>query len=234
MIKNTVLLLFVLLGGIGFQACQNTQAGSPKAPEVDKSQPKVANQKKDDDGITRIGIGDEMPMGDVKMKDVSGKMISLNDAMGENGLIVNFSCNTCPFVVAWEDRYPMIEKMAAENKMGVILLNSNERKRLENDMADSFDAMVKHAKETGYNSYYTVDKNHQIADAMGAFTTPHIFVFDKDKKLAYKGAIDDNYKDAAGVEANYLKDAVSAIVKGEKANPAETKGNGCSIKRLKS
>lgn len=236
--KVTLSFIFLFLVGLAFQSCQNGKASNKKSQITqgpDKSVAKAAGQKsqKKDKG-DRLGIGDKMPMSDVAMKDVSGKMVSMEDAMGENGLIVNFSCNTCPFVIAWEDRYTDIEKWAEENKMGVMLVNSNEAKRQGDSMDDSFEAMQAHAKEVGYNCYYVVDENHKLADAMGAFTTPHIFMFDKNQQLAYKGAIDDNYKTKAAVKEPYLQNAIQAVANGKKVDPAETKGNGCSIKRLKS
>ena len=183
--------------------------------------------------IYRLQIGEKLPMGEVKMMDISGEELSLDDIMGENGLILNFSCNTCPFVVAYEDRYPEIEELAKNNGMGLALINSNEKKRRGDNMDDSLEAMQEHAKEMKYNSYYLVDKNHQLADAIGAFTTPHVFLFNADKELVYKGAIDDNWREKGGVTEKYLENAVKASVAGEKANPAETKGKGCSIKRIK-
>lgn len=193
--------------------------------------PKVPKDQNDD--IYRLQIGEKLPMGEVKMMDISGEEVSLDDIMGENGLILNFSCNTCPFVVAYEDRYPEVEELAKNNGLGLALINSNEKKRRGDNMDDSLEAMQEHAKEMKYNSYYLVDKNHQLADAIGAFTTPHVFLFNADKELVYKGAIDDNWREKGGVTEKYLENAVKASVAGEKANPAETKGKGCSIKRIK-
>ncbi len=193
----------------------------------------VKKEMPKDDGITRLQIGDKLPMTDVKMQDISGEMYSLDDLMGENGLILNFSCNTCPFVIAYLDRYPEVEKMAKENGIGLALLNSNENKRVGDNMDDSFEAMQAHAQENNYDCHYLVDKNHQIADAIGAFTTPHVFLFNAEKVLVYKGAIDDNWRSKDGVEVQYLEMAVKSMLSGEKIEIPETKGKGCSIKRIK-
>ncbi|WP_297090678.1 thioredoxin family protein [uncultured Draconibacterium sp.] len=176
----------------------------------------------------QLAIGDKAVLTEVKMPDVSGKELSLNDAKKENGLLVLFSCNTCPFVVAWEDRYNAVKKWADSNDVGMIVLNSNCLKR---DGDDSFEAMKKKAKEQGYTFSYVVDKGSKIANAFGGQTTPHVFLFDGDFKLAYKGAIDDNYKSADKVEKSYLKDALNSLGSNSQIAVTETKPLGCGIKR---
>nr|WP_320000695.1 redoxin domain-containing protein [uncultured Draconibacterium sp.] len=176
----------------------------------------------------QLAIGDKAVHPDVKMKDVSGAEISLNDALKENGLLVMFSCNTCPFVVAWEGRFNEVKEWADKNDVGMIVLNSNYQKR---SGADSFEEMKKKAVAEDYNFNYVVDKESKIANAFGGQTTPHVFLFDGDMKLAYKGAIDDNYKDADGVKNAYLKDALISLGNDKSIAIAETKPLGCGIKR---
>lgn len=173
-------------------------------------------------------LGDKAVLTDVKMMDVSGKSVSLVDAKKENGLVVLFSCNQCPFVLRWEDRYDDIKSWADKNKVGMIVLNSNYQKRSGDD---SFEAMKTKAKEMAYDFYYVVDKESKLANAMGGQTTPHVFLFDGDLKLAYKGAIDDSYKSADAVSQAYLKDAINSVGAGEKVAITETKPVGCGIKR---
>jgi thioredoxin-related protein len=175
-----------------------------------------------------IGIGSKATHTEVKMLDVTGQKVSLEDVAGENGLLVIFSSNTCPFVLQWEGRYPDIKNWADNHKVGMIVLNSNYQNR--NDV-DSYEAMKNHAKEKNYNFYYVVDEDSRIANSYGGQTTPHAFLFDKNMKLVYKGALDDNYKSAESVKHAWVKDAVSSIAKGEKVAVAETKPLGCSIKR---
>jgi peroxiredoxin len=177
-----------------------------------------------------LKIGDSAPLTQTQMKDISGEMISLEKIKGEKGLLVIFSCNTCPFVIAWEDRYPKLGEICKKENIGMVLINSNEAKR---DKDDSFDAMVAHAKEKNYNSYYTMDENSQLANAFGAKTTPHVFLFNSELKLVYKGSIDDNSKDASKVENHFLSDAILNMAGGKKINPNDTKAVGCSIKRVK-
>jgi peroxiredoxin len=175
-----------------------------------------------------IGIGGKATLTDVKMLDVSGKKVSLSDAAGDNGLLVMFSSNTCPFVIQWQDRYNQMKKWADQNKVGMIVLNSNYGNR---DGVDSYEAMQKLARDNNYSFNYVVDEDSQIANAFGGQTTPHVFLFDKDMELVYKGAIDDNYKSAKEVKKNYVKDALTSLSNGGEVAVAETKPVGCSIKR---
>ena len=182
-----------------------------------------------------LEIGAKAPMTEVKMQDISGKSLSLSDIKQENGLVVIFSCNTCPFVVGgrgegWEGRYNKVYEMCQSHKVGMVLVNSNEAKR---DGDDSFKEMKSHAKEEGYKSFYVVDERSALANAFGAKTTPHVYMFNSNMELAYKGAIDDNGDSAANVKEAWLTNAVSNLVIGEKIDPNSTKNLGCSIKRVK-
>ncbi|HKL31470.1 MAG TPA: redoxin domain-containing protein [Tangfeifania sp.] len=179
-------------------------------------------------GDGQIGIGSEAKYTDVKMLAVNGEKVSLTDVAKDNGLLVLFSCTTCPFVVRWEDRYHQIKEWADKNDVGMIVLNSNYKNR---DGVDSFEEMKKQAENKDYNFYYVVDEESRIANAFGGQTTPHAFLFDGNMKLAYKGAIDDNYKNAAEVKKHYLKDAIVSLSNGEGIAVAETQPVGCSIKR---
>jgi peroxiredoxin len=176
-----------------------------------------------------LEIGAKMPEADVKMMDVSGKEVSLNGAKGENGLVVIFSCNTCPYVKLSESRIKELAGVTKQNKVGMILINSNEAQRSEED---SFDAMKSYAKAQGYNFSYVVDKNSNVANAFGATRTPHCFLFDKSGKLVYRGAIDDNIKEPNDAKEHYLKDAIVAVASGKPVKNNSTKSIGCSIKRL--
>jgi hypothetical protein len=91
--------------------------------------------------------------------------------------------------------------------------------------------MQLHYINKGYNSYYVLDKNSEMADAFGALTTPHVYLFDADMKLVYRGAIDDNVKKSSEVTAFYLQDALNNMAKGETIEPQITRQLGCSIKR---
>lgn len=178
--------------------------------------------------LKELEIGSAIPKSDHKMMDVTGKEISLADVKNENGLLVVFSCNTCPYVKLSEVRIKEIAALAKMNKIGVIIVNSNEAQR---DDEDSFDEMVKYAKSQAFDFSYVLDKNSQLANAFGATRTPHIFLFDK-KGLAYRGAIDDNIKDAKEAKEHFLKDAIIAVAADKSVKKNSTKSVGCSIKRV--
>lgn len=187
------------------------------------------------DPLPDLKIGTKLPAADVKMKDVSGKDISLKEVAMQNGLLVIFSCNTCPFVVGsdgsegWEGRYPELAAFSNRFGIGFALVNSNEAKRKE---GDSFEDMQARAKEKGYVGHYLLDKDHVVADAFGARTTPHVFLFNKGMDLVYKGAIDDNVASAAAASQHWLKDAVARTAEGKACDPALTRNIGCSVKRM--
>ena len=180
------------------------------------------------DKVGKLEIGDKAVLTDVKMTDVTGKSLSLSDVKDENGLLVLFSCNTCPFVKKWEGRYNDIKAWADKNDVGMIVLNSNYQKRSGDD---SMEAMQQKADDHDYAFYYVVDEDSKIANAFGGQTTPHAFLFDGDFNLAYKGLIDDNHDSADDVSKAYLKDAISSLASGEEVAVTETKPIGCSIKR---
>jgi len=175
-----------------------------------------------------LPIGSAMPKADLKMKDVSGREISMSEARNDNGLLVMFSCNTCPFVIKNQQRTLAISNYAATQNVGVIILNSNEAQR---DDADSFEAMKSYAKSQQYKCSYVLDKNNEVADAFGANRTPECFLFDKHLKLVYHGAIDDNPTDAAAVSREHLKTAINELVAGKDISVKESRSVGCTIKR---
>ena len=177
-----------------------------------------------------LNIGDSAPLSKEKMEDISGKQMSLADLKGENGLLVIFSCNTCPYVIAWEDQYNPLEALGKKNKIGTVLINSNEAKRTGDD---SMEMMQAHAEKEEYTMPYLVDTNSKLADAFGANTTPHIYLFDADMKLVYKGAINDKFEsNEKTAKEFFLEDAIKALGSGKDIKVKETQNRGCSIKRV--
>ena len=175
-----------------------------------------------------LPIGSVLPKDNVTMKDIRNEDISMKDAKRKNGLLVMFTCNTCPYVIKNQERTKAICKYALQNNIGVILLNSNEDQRSGDD---SFGAMQQYAKNQDYQWYYVVDKNNEIADAFGANRTPENFLFDKNLKLVYHGAIDDNPSDAGNVARQHLKEAMNDLVAGKEIAVKESRSVGCTIKR---
>jgi len=177
-----------------------------------------------------LPIGSELPMLDEKMMNVDGKEITMKDAAGRKGLLVMFSCNTCPYVIKNQERTIAAADRAGDLEIGTILINSNEAQR---DEADSPAAMKDYATEQKYSMPYTIDKDSKIADAFGATKTPEVFLFDAEMKLVYHGAIDDNPTDANNVKRNHLLEAMQELNAGKKITVTESKSVGCGIKRVK-
>ena len=176
-----------------------------------------------------LPIGATMPKADVKLKDISGKEVTLKDVKKENGILVMFSCNTCPYVIRNQARTREICQYAASKGMGVILLNSNEGSR---DGDDSFEEMKSYAKDQKYQWFYAVDRNNELADAFGANRTPECYLFDKSGKLIYHGAIDDNPGDASSVGRKHLQQAIDESLAGKEVSIKTSRSVGCSIKRI--
>lgn len=174
-----------------------------------------------------LEIGAKAPLTDVEMTGVSGETYTLEGVAGENGLLVIFSCNTCPWVKAWEDRYPKVANRARELDIGMIVPNPNTAIR---DNGESMADMRQRAEEKGYNFPYVLDKNARLAEAFGASRTPDVFLFNADMELVYRGAIDDNARDASAVENRYLMDAMTTMTSGNEIENEVTKSIGCTIK----
>lgn len=177
-----------------------------------------------------LPLGSSIPSPEVKMKDISGKEVSLKDAKTGKGLLVMFSCNTCPYVIKNQGRTNEAAKHALDNGIGVAILNSNEGKR---DSDDSYEDMKAYGKEQGYKWYYLVDNNSALADAFGANRTPECFLFNDEGKLVYHGAIDDNPSDASAVGRKHLVTAIDEMKSGKDISVKQSKSVGCTIKRLK-
>ena len=174
-----------------------------------------------------LEIGSTMPLKDLELADISGKNITLANAKGDAGTLVVFSCNTCPWVIRWEDRYVSLANTYAQKGIGMIAVNSNAA-RFGGE--DSLEEMLEHAKNNGYNFPYAQDPESELASAFGATKTPHIYLFNGDDKLVYRGAIDDNAKNAKKVDVPFLANAIDALLAGNPINPQTTKALGCSIK----
>ena len=174
-----------------------------------------------------LEIGSTMPLKDLELADISGKNITLANAKGDAGTLVVFSCNTCPWVIRWEDRYVSLANTYAQKGIGMITVNSNAA-RFGGE--DSLEEMLEHAKNKGYNFPYAQDPESELATAFGATKTPHIYLFNGDDKLVYRGAIDDNAKNAKKVDVPFLANAIDALLAGNPINPQTTKALGCSIK----
>lgn len=175
-----------------------------------------------------LPIGSSIPSPATKMKDITGKEVSFSDVMKKNGLLVMFSCNTCPVVQKYQERTLDLAKSAQGKEIGVILLNSNEATRGD---GESYDDMKDYGKGQGYKFPYVVDENSAMANAFGASRTPEVFLFDKNGKLVYHGAIDDNPNGGPAVSDPYAERALREVSAGMEVSKKQTKSVGCTIKR---
>ncbi len=172
-----------------------------------------------------LKIGDPAP--GFELPGVDGKAHGLEDFSEKPVLGVVFMCVHCPYVQAYEDR--MIAVQADYEAKGVqfVGINPNDERKYPED---SFDNMVKRAKLKGYNFPYLRDKGQDVADTYGAQCTPEFFIFNKDRKLAYRGRLDDNYQNPSAVKSEYLRDALDAILAGGSPRQPFVPAIGCSIK----
>lgn len=167
---------------------------------------------------------------DFSLKNVDGTMVSLADYKNAKGYIVIFSCNTCPYVVAYEDR--MIQLHNTYNSMGfpVIAINPNNP---ELSPGDSFEKMQERSREKNFPFAYVFDEKQEIFPQYGATRTPHVFLLEKTDKgniVRYIGAIDDNFRDASAVKEKFLENAIQALMDDQDVSVKTTKAIGCTIK----
>jgi peroxiredoxin len=167
---------------------------------------------------------------DFKLKNIDGKMVSLADFKTAKGYIVIFTCNTCPYAVAYEDRIIALDKKYKEKGYPVIAIMPNNP---DSKPGDAYEEMQKRAKVKGFTYPYLMDEGQKIYPQYGAKKTPHVYVLQKTKKgneVKYIGAIDDNYQDVDAVEVKYAEDAVDALLNGKEVPETKTRAIGCSIK----
>lgn len=175
--------------------------------------------------MSSLAPGDPAP--DFSLPGVDGKTWRLKDFDGAPALAVIFSCNHCPYVKAYEDR--LIAAQAAYLDRGVrfVAINSNETERYPDDR---FEEMVKRSRTKGYNFPYLRDESQAVARAYGAMKTPHLFVFDRERRLRYSGAPDNQWEDPAKVTRRYLHEALDALLAGRPVQEAQTHPVGCTVK----
>lgn len=170
-----------------------------------------------------LELGANAPGFDLEGTD--GRRHSLQSLQGPV-LVVVFSCNHCPYAVAYEDRLVAIQRDYAAKGVQLVAINSNDDKSYPED---SFPHMVERAKQKGFNFPYVRDADQKVVEAYGAVCTPHVFAFDSERKLRYRGRIDDS-KDPKQVNSNDLREALDDLVAGRPVRVPDTRPFGCSIK----
>ena len=174
---------------------------------------------------TAVRVGDPAP--DFSLPSVDGQAYGLGSFSEKPVLVVVFSCNHCPYVKAYEDRLVAVQRDYAARGVQLIAINANDD---ANYPEDSFENMVVRAKTKGYNFPYLRDASQRVAHAYGATHTPHLFVFDRSRRLRYTGKIDDDWQRPDAVTRRYLREALDAILKDGDPAESTTHAIGCTIK----
>jgi peroxiredoxin len=173
---------------------------------------------------THLKTGDKLP--EFNLKGVDNKMYS-SSVFQSKILVVMFTCNHCPYVQAYENRLIKLQSEFKNKDVTFVAINANDE---INYPEDSFENMVKRAKEKGYNFSYLRDKTQETAKAFGASYTPEVFVFDEEKKLRYHGRIDDNWQEPDKVIKQHLKEAIESLLSGKSIDRPDTQAIGCTVK----
>jgi hypothetical protein len=176
----------------------------------------------------KLPIGSKAPLPKHAMPGPDGAMHSIASTARANGVLVLFSSPRCAWVNAWQDRYATIARAARRHDIGMLVVNANADARSK---SDSLAAMTPPAPAQNDSFPYVQDRNARLADAFGATTTPGAFLFDGSLTLVYRGAIDDNARNADAVEHPYLLSALEAVGTGGAVRPRTTEAVGCPIQR---
>jgi len=169
-----------------------------------------------------LSIGDAAPAW-TDLPGTDGKTHSLADLKDKDVVVLVFTCASCPFAVDYEDRLNALVKKYGEKQVAVVPVSVN---RVE---ADQLPALTRRVKEKGFAFHYLYDESQKIAKDHGAIFTPEFYVFGKDRKLVYMGAMDDS-TDPAGVKVKYVEDAIAAALAGTKPAVTETIARGCRVR----
>ena len=179
-------------------------------------------------------VGEGYKVGDIaddfKLKNVDGNLVSLADFSDAKGFIVVFTCNTCPYSVANEDRLNALDAKYKTKGYPVIAINPNNPAV---QPGDSFELMKVRAKEKNFSFPYLFDEGQEVYPKYGATRTPHVYLLNKEDeglKVKYIGAIDDSSRNEANVKTKYVEEAVEALLNGKEVSTTNTKAIGCSIK----
>lgn len=167
------------------------------------------------------------PMIDFSLPDPYGKIHSTSGYADRRVLVIIFMCNHCPYIQAVKDRLIALQEYFAPEEVQLIGINSNDSVQYPDD---SPEAMKEIITRWGINFPYLIDEEQEVAKEYQAQCTPDIYVFDQDRKLAYHGRIDDNWKDPNAVTREELKEAIQTLLNNEKPSEDQKSSMGCSIK----
>lgn len=171
-----------------------------------------------------IAIGSSAP--EFELPDTEGRMWALPDRSQNSVTVVVFTCNHCPYALAWHDRIADVARDYAERGVRMLAINSNDGERYRRD---SFEAMQARVAAEPWPMPYLHDSSQEVARAYDAKTTPDVFLLDAEGRLRYRGAPDGDYDDPSQ-RASWLREALDAVLAGGEPKRAETRPVGCSIK----
>jgi peroxiredoxin len=169
-----------------------------------------------------IALGERAPA--FELLDTEGANHALDD--GAAATVVVFTCNHCPYALAWHDRIANAARDYAARGVRFLAINSNDAERYP---ADAYEAMQERVRSEQWPLPYLHDRSQQVAHSFGAKTTPDVFVLDSEQRLRYRGAPDADYRDSSQ-QAAWLRGALDAVLEGREPDPAETEPVGCSVK----
>jgi len=172
-----------------------------------------------------ISVGSKAP--DFDLPGVDGETYSLGSFADADAVVVIFSCNHCPYVVANEDRMVQLQADYADRGVRLVAICSNDAAKYP---ADSFDAMKARAQEKGFNFPYLRDETQEVARAWGASVTPEVFLLGPEGTVVYHGRIDDNAMAPTAVGRHDLREALDELLAGEDISVPRTEPVGCTIK----
>lgn len=170
---------------------------------------------------------------DFSLKNVDGNMVSMADFPEAKGFIISFTCNHCPYAVAYEDRIIALDRKYKPLGYPVIAINPNDPAA---EPRDSFDKMIERSKEKGFTFPYLLDEGQKVYPVWGATHTPHMYVVKRDGgnlRVMYVGTIDNNWRDASAATVNYINNAITSILEGKEIEQPTTRAIGCTIKVAK-
>ncbi|MBI3557501.1 MAG: thioredoxin family protein [Deltaproteobacteria bacterium] len=172
-----------------------------------------------------VPLGKSAP--NFKLPGIDGKTYSLESYKGKNAVVVMFICKHCPYVIATQDRIAALARELTPKGVQFIGINSNDTDQYPEDSPEN---MRLQASAVGFDFPYLIDATQEVAHAYDAVCTPDIFVFDKALKLAYRGRIDDNWKDPTKIRRHDLREALVALLAGKPVSADQIPSMGCSIK----
>ena len=174
-----------------------------------------------------LSIGDPAPLWK-QLPGVDGRQHSLEDLKDKRLIVVVFTCNSCPVAVEYEDRIIEFARRVAgpDSKVAVVAINANTVEE------DRLPKMKQRSKDKEFPFAYLFDESQQVAKAYGATFTPEFFVIDRERKIAYMGAMDD-HADPSRVKTKHLDEAVTALLTGRRPETKETVARGCLVRYKK-